>query len=141
MATQTEPKLASDEAVLAQATRFKDVYQFMGFDALGNCESEIMAAQTLTACPINYKARGECFSYAGKNLAVTGGNGLVDNPKGYAKLLKTLCVEIVRDAKPNDSPEFVTNGKVCIIKFTEDGLALLKAHLDNEDKRKKKSKK
>jgi len=90
---------------------------------LGNCEVEVMVAQTLHACQINLKERGEAFSFRGGGVFSTGGGGLVDNGKAYQRLLDEGYFEERRrkatDVNPPDDTRVDEHGQVVVIVMTE----------------------
>jgi hypothetical protein len=78
-------KIAEIEDVLKMKDQIKDNWSLANF--YGNCESELMVAQTIHACCLNYEQHGQVFSFKSPNVNAIHNGGLVDNFRGYKMLV------------------------------------------------------
>lgn len=102
----------------------------------GDSESEIMVAQTLQVADNNAKKFGVPASVRHPNVFGRSGAGLVDNAKGYAKLLERGYIEEVEvDSRslPFPAPKGTeAEGKVVLLFATEVLLNAVKRHTDRK---------
>jgi hypothetical protein len=71
--------------VLKMSSLIKDNWSLSNF--WGNCEAEMMVAQTIHACCLNYKEHGQIFSFKGANVNSIHNGGLINNARGYNQLV------------------------------------------------------
>lgn len=69
------------------AAKVKTGYEFMG-SKWGNCEAEVIALQTLTACAVNEREHGEALSWLGQGCLRGRDMAGTDNAGGLARVLK-----------------------------------------------------
>lgn len=115
-------EIANIEDIKQMKSKIKNGFSLCNF--LGNCESEVMVAQTIHACVLNNDKHGEPFSFRGDGVFMVG--GAVNNAKAYNQLLrKSLFVEDERQGKVVIFPTQLLIDKLKIY-FTEKDIAKAK---------------
>ena len=76
---------ASIVDIKRHADQIKDNWSLCNF--WGNCEAEVMIAQTIHACVLNHAEHGEAFSFKGGNVNSIHNGGLVNNHRAYHQLI------------------------------------------------------
>jgi hypothetical protein len=77
---------AKIEDITRLKDKIKDNWSLCNF--YGKSEAELIVAQTIHACVTNHKDHGQAFSFEGKGLHTSHGNGLFDNRGAYGSLVK-----------------------------------------------------
>lgn len=107
----------------------------------GDCESEMMMAQTLHAGKLNLKDQGSPFSFRGNGClngytAIGGGQ---DNARGYSKLIQLRYIQEVEvpssmfPGRPANE-RYENNGeKIMLLFITELGLQAMNVHAEKNN--------
>jgi hypothetical protein len=102
---KAEPLSEEMKTKLLEITEGLTGYELMG-SKWRNCEAETIAAQCLASCAFNLKKHGDAFSFQGVGTRITGGMGIVNNPKGMNSLISDGSIIV----EPYDGPVKPDNG-------------------------------
>jgi len=138
-----EPLSDEMKAKLLEITEGMNGYELMG-SKWRNCEAETIAAQCLASCAYNLKKHGDAFSFQGVGTQMTGGMGLVDNPKGMRSVVQDGSIIVEPYEGPiqpdNGGRDIVRNehGKWMCLRVTESLILYAAEMIMPEKKRAKK---